>query len=74
MKLKGGVYISAHVHECKCFFLFLINFMALNIPITCTSVITFYISPSTMTDDQNSQKMLVDCTHIVDIIEFSVDP
>ena len=26
-----------------------------------------------MTDDQNSQKMLVDCTHIVDI-EFSVDP
>ena len=25
-----------------------------------------------MTDDQNSQKMLVDCTHIVDI-ELSVD-
>ena len=25
-----------------------------------------------MTDDQNSQKLLVDCTHIVDI-EFSVD-
>ena len=29
------------------------------------------ISPSKMTDDQNSQKMLVDCTHIVDI-EFTV--
>ena len=27
---------------------------------------------SKMTDDQNSQKMLVDCTHIVDI-EFNVD-
>ena len=26
-----------------------------------------------MTDDQNSQNMLVDCTHIVDI-EFSVSP
>ena len=26
-----------------------------------------------MTDDQNSQKMPVDCIHIVDI-EFSVDP
>ena len=26
-----------------------------------------------MTDDQNSQKLLVDCTHIFDI-EFSVDP
>ena len=26
-----------------------------------------------MTDDQNSQKMLVDCTHLVDI-EFTVDP
>ena len=26
-----------------------------------------------MTDDQNSQKMLVDCIHIVDI-EFSIDP
>ena len=23
------------------------------------------MSPSKMTDDQNSQKMLVDCTHIV---------
>ena len=56
--LKGGVHISAHVHESKCFFLFLINFMALKkIPCTCTSVII---------------KMLVDCTHIVDI-EFSVD-
>ena len=79
--LKGRVHISAHVHESKCFFLFLINFMALKIPLTCTSVITFHnnllwniiiISPSKMTDDQNSQKMLVDCTHIVDI-EFSVD-
>ena len=40
--LKGGVHISAHVHESKCFFLFLINFMALKIPLTCTSVITFY--------------------------------
>ena len=26
-----------------------------------------------MTDDQNSQKILVDCTHVVDS-EFSVDP
>ena len=34
--LKGGVHISAHVHESKCFFLFLINFMALNVPLTCT--------------------------------------
>ena len=41
--LKGGIHISAHVHESKCFFfLFLINFMALKIPLTCTSVITFY--------------------------------
>ena len=31
------------------------------------------ISPSKITDDQNSQKLLEDCTHIVDI-EFSVDP
>ena len=34
--LKGGVHISAHMHESKCFFLFLINFMALKIPLTCT--------------------------------------
>ena len=40
--LKGGVHISAHVHESKCFFLFPVNFMALKIPLTCTSVITFY--------------------------------
>ena len=40
--LKGGVHISAHVHESKCFFLFLINFMALKIPLTGTSVIIFY--------------------------------
>ena len=45
--------------------------MALKIPLTCTSVIHSIISPSKMTDDQNAQKMLVDCTHIVDI-EFSV--
>ena len=32
------------------------------------SVITFYnIGPNKMTDDKNSQKMLVDRTHIVDI-------
>ena len=72
--LKGGVHISVHVHDSKCFFLFLINFMALKIPLMCTSVITFYnISPSKMTDDQNSQKLLVNFTHIVDT-EFSVDP
>ena len=41
-RLKEGVHISAHVHESKCFFLFLINFMALTIPLTCTSVITIY--------------------------------
>ena len=47
--------------------------MALKIIVTSTSVIAFYnISPSKMTDNQNLQKMLVDCTHIVDI-EFSVD-
>ena len=40
--LKGGVNIPAHVHESKCFFLFLINVMALKITLTCTSVITFY--------------------------------
>ena len=68
--LKGGVHISAHVRESKCFFIFLINFMALKISLTCTSVITFYnnISPSKMTDDQNSQKMLVDCTHKLSIL------
>ena len=36
------IHILAHVHEFKCFFLFLINFMALKIPLTGTSVITFY--------------------------------
>ena len=47
--------------------------MALKIVVTSTSVITFYkISPSKMTDNQNLQEMLVDCTHIVDI-EFSVE-
>ena len=47
--------------------------MALKIIVTSTSVITFYnISPSKITDNQNLQKMLVDCTHIVDI-EFSAD-
>ena len=51
--LKGGVYIPVHVHESNCFFLFLINSMALKIPLTCTLVI---INPSKMTDDQNSQK------------------
>ena len=39
-RLKGGVHISVHVRESKCFFLFLINFMALKIPLTCTSVVT----------------------------------
>ena len=48
-------------------------FMALKIIVTSTSVITFYnISSSKITDNQNLQKMLVDCTHIVDI-EFSAD-
>ena len=42
-------------------------------PYIYTSVSHSIISPSKMTDDQNSHKMLVDCTHIVDI-EFSVDP
>ena len=73
MLLKGGVHISAHVYESKNFFLFLINFMALKIPLTCTSIITFYVRPNKMSDDQFSQKMLMDCTHTVDI-EFSVDP
>ena len=68
VQLKAGVHISAHVHESKCFFLFLINFAALKIRLTCTSVIT-----SKMTDDQDPQKMLVDCTHVVDI-EFNIDP
>ena len=59
--------------DLNAFFIFSINFMGLKIPLICTSVSLSMISPSKMTDDQNSQKMLVDCTHIVDI-EFSVDP
>ena len=47
--------------------------MVLKIAVKCTSVINSIISLSKMTDDQNSQKMLVDCTNIVDI-EFSIDP
>ena len=41
-KVEGRVHISAHVYESKFFFLFLINFIAIKIPLTCTSVITFY--------------------------------
>ena len=31
-QIKGRVHISAHVHESKCFFLLLINFMHQSIP------------------------------------------
>ena len=56
------------------FFLFLINFMALKIPLTYTSVITFYNKSKQKDCDHNSQqKMIVDYTHIV-AFEFSVDP
>ena len=49
-----GFQISVHVHESKYFFLFLINFMALKIPLTCTSVITHAInSLNKMKDEQN---------------------
>ena len=68
--------MSVHVHESKHFFSQIINFMAWKIPLTSTSVITYYfllVHVSKITDDQNAQKMPVDYTDTVDI-EFSVNP